>query len=129
MSKRFKLHLLVEDGHLRIMPKGDLALKDVNLILGAARSALRVFPVIIVDLQKVRGLAAPVPDLLEEGLRSLISEQKSVLREKMPHLRWKVYQPETHADPCTCRGSCRNCPCRAQEEAEAAKGKVRAGNE
>jgi hypothetical protein len=129
MSKRFKLHLLVEEGHLRIMPKGDLAPGDVKVILGAARSALRVFPVLIVDLAEVRELAAQVPDLLEDGLQSLISEQKSVLRQQMPHLRWKVYQPGTHTNPCTCRGNCRNCPCRSEEGSQADKGKVRAGND
>jgi hypothetical protein len=129
MSKRFKLHMLVEDGHLRIMPKGDLAFQDVNVILGAARSALRVFPVLIVDLVEVRELAAQVPDLLEDGLRSLITEQKSVLRQKMPHLRWKVYQPAPHIHRCDCQGSCRNCPCRGEEESQAPKGTFRAGNE
>jgi hypothetical protein len=83
---------------------------------------------VIVDLVEVRELAAPVPDLLEDGLRSLITEQKSVLREKMPHLRWKVYQPESQANPCDCRGSCRNCPCRSEAGSQADKGKVRAGN-
>ncbi len=127
MSKRFKLHLLVEDGHLRIMPKGDLACQDVKVILGAARSALRVFPVLIVDLVEVRELTAEVPDLLEDGLRSLITEQKSVLRQQMPHLRWKVYQPAPPIHRCDCQGSCRNCPCRSEEGSQADKCKVRAG--
>jgi hypothetical protein len=129
MSKRFKLHMLVEDRHLRIMPKVDLALKDVNIILGATRSALRVFPVVIVDLAEFRGLAAEVPDLLEEGLGSLIAKQKLALRQKMPHLSWEVYQPEPPIHRCDCQGNCRNCPCRGEEESPAPKGKFRAGNE
>jgi hypothetical protein len=129
MTKKLKLHMLVGDGHLRLMPKGNMTLKDINLILGTARSALKVFPVIVIDLLEVREVAEQVPALLEDGLRSLIGERKLTLLREMPHLCWKIYQPETHDNPCACQGNCRNCPCRSAEVPQEVKGKARTGSD
>ncbi|MBW1991492.1 MAG: hypothetical protein JRI59_05155 [Deltaproteobacteria bacterium] len=106
---------------MQIRPKGRMEAADVNPILGVAGSGLKVFPVVVIDLREVKGMAAEVPGLLEEGIKDLIAARKLALSREHPHLFWRIGQAGPLEDKCVCQGLCRNCPCRsAKDQKEAA---------
>jgi hypothetical protein len=118
MTKNYKLHLQVRNGHLRLIPKGPLTNPAVEQLLGVARSALTFFPMLIVDLRGAWEVKDANLALLEEGLQQLISEKKLALTCEMPQLRWAVHQPSTPHTACTCKGLCQDCPNRKSSPAQ-----------
>ncbi|MDD3581667.1 MAG: hypothetical protein PHW74_11670 [Desulfobacca sp.] len=118
MSKALKLHLQVTDGHLRLLPKGKLNILDVDLLLGAARSGLGFFPVIIIDLVELGKVDNAKLDLLENGLAQIIRERKFALSAERPQLRWTVHKLPFPESECACGGNCQNCPCQHHKHAE-----------
>jgi hypothetical protein len=79
MAKDPRLHLQVADGHLRLMPQGDLTEPKIKQILRAAEVGLRVFPLVVVDLRTSKGSTESAINLLEEGLQQIIAKRKHVL--------------------------------------------------
>ncbi|MBW1917613.1 MAG: hypothetical protein JRI57_06280 [Deltaproteobacteria bacterium] len=88
MPKDFQLHLQVSHGQLRLLPAGWLNPAEVHVILGAARSGLTLFPVIIIDLQQIHKANQESLKLLEEGLEQIIAEKKLALCRECPRLGW-----------------------------------------
>jgi len=123
MSKDLKLHLQVTDGYLRLLPKGQLHTPDVDVLLGAARSGLGFFPVIIIDLEEVGKVDKAKLDLLENGLAKIISERKFALSSERPQLRWTVHKLPLPEPECTCGGNCQNCHCKTRKHSEIVKQK------
>jgi hypothetical protein len=113
MPHDYKLHLQVRNGHLRLIPQGPLTIPAVEQLLGVARSALTFFPMLLVDLRRIRDPQEDDLALLEEGLQQLISEKKLALTCEMPQLRWVVHQPTSPRTACTCGGLCQDCPHRS----------------
>jgi hypothetical protein len=118
MTKNYKLHLQVRNGHLRLIPQGVLTTPAVEQLLGVARSALTFFPMLLVDLRGTREAQDDDLTLLEEGLQQLISEKKLALTCEMPQMRWVVHQPSTPRIACTCGGLCRDCPHRSSDPSQ-----------
>ena len=79
MANDSRLHLQLGDGHLRVVPQGDLTECKIRQILRAAEVGLHVFPLVVVDLLTSRGLTASALNLLEEGLQQIIAKRKEVL--------------------------------------------------
>jgi hypothetical protein len=76
MAHDIKLHLQVADGHLRLVPRGNLTDLGIRRILRATEAGLQVFPLVIVDLQESRGIKQGIVTLLQEGLRQIIAQRK-----------------------------------------------------
>jgi hypothetical protein len=79
MAKDARLHLQAADGHLRLLPQGDLTEGKIGQILRAAEVALHVFPMVLVDLRASKGSTASALNLLEEGLKRIIAKRKHIL--------------------------------------------------
>jgi hypothetical protein len=79
MAHDIKLHLQVADGHLRLVPRGNLTDLGIRRILRATEAGLQVFPLVIVDLQESRGIKQDIVTLLQEGLRQVIAQRKQAL--------------------------------------------------
>jgi hypothetical protein len=79
MAKDPRLHLQVADGHLRLMPQGDLTEPKIKQILRAAEVGLRVFPMVVVDLRTSKESTKSAINLLEEGMQRIIAKRKHVL--------------------------------------------------
>ncbi len=73
MSREFKLYLQAQEGHLKLMPWGSLAEKEVKQILGVAQAGLRVYPVVVVDLKKSTDVTEDALAGLEAGLKRLVA--------------------------------------------------------
>lgn len=105
MRKRFRLYLQTEKGCLRIVPLGRVTLEQVEPILGAAQSGLRIFPVVVVDLREAAVVAPAVTEQLQQGLQQLVAERRLALGLEPD--RWIL---QTASAPC-CHGrhSCQQC--------------------
>jgi len=79
MAPDFKLLLQVVDGHLRLVSRGNLTGFKVKQILRATEAGLRVFPVVIVEVQEPPGDPEDVFALLEDGLRYIIAQRTQAL--------------------------------------------------
>ncbi len=117
MSNAFRLYLRVMDGHLQIVPWGNLTDSGVDQILGAAQAGLRVFPVIVVDLHDARDLPEDALARLEAGLRQLVAARGLVLG--LEPQKWTLQTAPPHS--CQCQGDCRNCPCKSHADPESRK--------
>jgi len=114
MPNAFRLYLRVLDGHLQIVPWGNLTDGGVEQILGAAQAGLRVFPVIVVNVQEARDLQEDHLARLEAGLRRLVAEKRLILG--LEPQRWTLQTPPRPS--CRCQGDCRNCPCKSHSDKE-----------
>ena len=79
MVKDSRLHLEVVDGHLRLVPQGNLTDRRISQILRAAEVGLQVFSLVVVDLQESRGSEEGALTLLEEGLQQIIAKRKQAI--------------------------------------------------
>jgi hypothetical protein len=118
MTRDYKLHLQVGNGHLRLIPQGPLSARAVEQLLELARSALTFFPMLTVDLRQAWELKDAYLDLLEEGLQRLISEKKLALTCEMPQLRWVARPSSSPHTACTCGGWCQDCPHRSGDSSQ-----------
>ncbi|AEB08230.1 hypothetical protein [Desulfobacca acetoxidans] len=118
MSHEFRLYLQALDSHLRVAPLGKLTGSGVEQILGAAQAGLRVFPVVVVDLQGAENSTADTLTRLEEGLRQLVSEKKLILG--LEPEKW-ILQGSPPEKICHCCNNCENCPCRSRTGEKAKK--------
>jgi len=79
MCNDSRLHLRAADGHLRVMPQGNLTERKIMQILQATEVGLHVFPLVLVDLRASRGSTERALNLLEEGLQRIIAKRKQDL--------------------------------------------------
>jgi hypothetical protein len=105
MKRRFQLYLQAMDSYLRIVPLGHVTPEQVEPILGAAQSGLAAFPVVVIDLRDAAAVAAPVVELLQDGLRQLVAARQLVLG--LEPNRWILRKPPQ--EPCRGAGNCQNC--------------------
>ena len=108
----FRLFSQVTDGHLRLVPLGELSSNGVKQLLGASQAGLQAFPVVVVDLQETRNATSEMLDRLEAGLRQLVADKKLILG--LEPQRWTLQKMPHQA--CQCQGNCRNCPNRHHQE-------------
>jgi hypothetical protein len=52
MANDSRFHLQVADGHLRLVPQGDLTERKIRQILRAAEVGLHVFSLVVSDLSQ-----------------------------------------------------------------------------
>lgn len=119
-----KLYLQVDDGRLRLAPRGKLTDRVVKQILGTAQVGFRVFSVVVVDLQEAEEVGEDTLARLEEGLRQIIAAKKQALLVEPG--KWTLQTAATSQDACRCNGNCRDCACRPQAD-QAAKKQVNTG--
>ncbi len=81
MGKEFDISMQVGDASLRLVSQGELTDGTMRKILRAVEAGLRVFAVVIIDVQGATEKTAGIYANLEEGLRKIISERKQVLIE------------------------------------------------
>jgi hypothetical protein len=82
MENNFKLLVQLPNWHLRLIPRGTINDLGVKQILRVTEAGLRMFPVVIVDLQETGEFEENSLTILEKGLQQLIAQRGQVILQE-----------------------------------------------